>query len=83
MSKRGNVALRTALYQAASMAHPHQPPLAEIYPTNGINCINITASRSATSFENSSPSSMWSVLVANLLIPPKYELPRFDSLLLV
>jgi transposase len=31
MSKRGSVALRTALYQAASMARLHEPRLAEIY----------------------------------------------------
>lgn len=31
MSKRGSVALRTALYQAASMARLHEPCLAEIY----------------------------------------------------
>jgi transposase len=31
MSKRGSVALRTALYQAASMARLHQPNLAQIY----------------------------------------------------
>ena len=31
MSKRGSVALRTALYQAASMARLHEPHLAEIY----------------------------------------------------
>ena len=31
MSKRGSAALRTALYQAASMARLHEPRLAEIY----------------------------------------------------
>src|SRR5262252_5874319 len=31
MSKRGSVALRTALYQAASMARLHEPHLAQIY----------------------------------------------------
>jgi transposase len=31
MSKRGSVALRTALYQAASMARLHEPHFAEIY----------------------------------------------------
>jgi transposase len=31
MSKRGSTALRTALYQAASMARLHEPRLAEIY----------------------------------------------------
>jgi transposase len=31
MSKRGSVVLRTALYQAASMARLHEPRLAEIY----------------------------------------------------
>jgi transposase len=31
MSKRGSVALRTALYQAASMARLHEPRLAQIY----------------------------------------------------
>jgi len=31
MSKRGSPTLRTALYQAASMARLHQPRLAEIY----------------------------------------------------
>jgi transposase len=31
MSKRGSVALRTALYQAASMGRLHEPRLAEIY----------------------------------------------------
>ncbi|MBV8968720.1 MAG: transposase [Verrucomicrobia bacterium] len=31
MSKRGSVALRTALYQPASMARLHEPRLAEIY----------------------------------------------------
>jgi transposase len=31
MSKRGSVALRTALYQAASMARLHEPRLAEVY----------------------------------------------------
>jgi transposase len=31
MSKRGSVALRTALYQTASMARLHEPRLAEIY----------------------------------------------------
>jgi transposase len=30
-SKRGSVALRTALYQAASMARLHEPRLSEIY----------------------------------------------------
>lgn len=31
MSKRGSLPLRTALYQAASMARLHEPRLAEIY----------------------------------------------------
>jgi transposase len=31
MSKRGSVALRTALYQAASMPRLHEPHLAEVY----------------------------------------------------
>jgi transposase len=31
MSKRGSVALRTALYQAARMARLHEPHLAEVY----------------------------------------------------
>jgi hypothetical protein len=31
MSKRGSVAVRTALFQVASMARLHEPRLAEIY----------------------------------------------------
>jgi transposase len=43
MSKRGSVALRTALFQAASMARLHEPSLAEICTAIDIKCINITA----------------------------------------
>jgi transposase len=42
MSKRGSVALRTALFQAASMARLHEPRLVEIYHRHRHQCINIT-----------------------------------------
>ena len=83
MSKRGSVALRTALYQAASMARLHEPRLAEIYHHHRNELHKHHTSPLVTSLENSWPSSTPSALVAKPLTPQKYVLSQLDSLLLV
>ena len=81
MSKRGSVALRTALYQAASMARLHEPRLAEIYhrhkhQMNKHNSVAI----SHVALENFSPSSTPSAPVAKPMTPQKYVLSQLDFL---
>ena len=78
MSKRGSVALRTALYQAASMARLDDPRLAEIYHHHKHHSVAISMSH-----ENFWPSSMPSVPVAKPMTQQKYVLSQLDSLLLV
>ena len=80
MSKRGSVALRTALYQAASMARLHEPRLAEVYNHHKQQRNNTTVWLSVMSHANSSASSMPSVPAANHTTPQKYALSQLDFL---
>jgi len=81
-SKRGSVALRTALFQAASMARLHESRLAEIYHRHRHQMHkhhNVAISHVARKLL----AHHLSVYVANLLTPQKYALSQLDSLLLV
>ena len=83
MSKRSSVALRTALFQAASMARLHEPRLVEIYHRHRHQMHkhhNVAISHVARKLL----AIIYSICVrGKFLTPQKYALSQLDSLLLV
>jgi transposase len=80
MSKRGSTTLRTALYQAASLARLHEPRLGEIYnhhkqqmnKHHGVAISHVARKLIGI--------IMLSVPAADLTILQKYALMQLDSL---